>query len=395
MPALKAHPLAEAVREAGEGVSFLIRAQQGQNGGVLAGHNYHLAYVRDQYGTFRGLLAMGCLEEAAAIVRFSNDVFARSGRLANAQAIGIANSFHEHENDAVEITGYLLLQSTKLLEAAGDRAFFDEQRPMLDWALRSQVAQLHRGMLPFNGDETYVAGGFLPRAALNHGSFEATLLFIEGAKRYLASRRAEKREDWIERAREAIAEAERRFEGNFRRGNGYIANSLARLVGLAEPEYRHGMCLNGDTFGWLKRVGEGLYVCPRCLAAGRVSPQPCEREIPLKSTLMMALYVDSPLLGREYLRGQIAAYLAEYRRTGILPSLPAGGRCLGYDFGLLLYAAARLGLAADDLLAHMLALKDSAGMWAEYYDGGQPQNTRCRPWESAINMEGALQYLRQ
>ena len=153
------------------------------------------------------------------------------------------------------------------------------------------------------------------------------------------------------------------------------------------------MCLNGDTFGWLKRVGEGLYVCPRCLAAGRVSPQPCEREIPLKSTLMMALYVDSPLLGREYLRGQIAAYLAEYRRTGILPSLPAGGRCLGYDFGLLLYAAARLGLAADDLLAHMLALKDSAGMWAEYYDGGQPQNTRCRPWESAINMEGALRYL--
>ena len=44
-----------------------------------------------------------------------------------------------------------------------------------------------------------------------------------------------------------------------------------------------------------------------------------------------------------------------------------------YDFGLLLYAAARFGLAADDLLAHMLALKDSAGMWAEYYDGGQPQ----------------------
>ena len=393
MPALKAHPLAEAVREAGEGVSFLIRAQQGQNGGVLAGHNYHLSYVRDQYGTFRGLLAMGCLEEAAAIVRFSNDVFARSGRLANAQAIGIANSFHEHENDAVEITGYLLLQSTKLLEAAGDRAFFDEQRPMLDWALRSQIAQLHRGMLPFNGDETYVAGGFLPRTALNHGSFEATMLFIEGGKRYLAQRRAEEKEDWIRQAKEALADAERQFEDNFRRKDGYIANSLARLEGLTEPAYRHGMCPNGDTFGWLKRVGEGIYVCPHCLAAGRLTPPACTQEIPLKSALLMALYVDSPLLSQEYLRSQISAYLAQYRQTGVLPSLPDGSRCVGYDFGLLLYAAAQFGLAADDLLAHMLALKDSAGMWAEYYDAGQPQNTRCRPWESAINMEGALRYL--
>ena len=119
----------------------------------------------------------------------------------------------------------------------------------------------------------------------------------------------------------------------------------------------------------------------------------CTQEIPLKSALLMALYVDSPLLSQEYLRSQISAYLAQYRQTGVLPSLPDGSRCVGYDFGLLLYAAAQFGLAADDLLAHMLALKDSAGMWAEYYDGGQPQNTRCRPWESAINMEGALRYL--
>lgn len=395
MPALKAHPLAEAVREASEGVSFLIRAQQGQNGGVLAGHNYHLSYVRDQYGTFRGLLAMGGLEEAAAIVQFSHDVFARSGRLANAQGIGVPGSFHEHENDAVEITGYLLLQSIKLLEATGNREFFDRQRPMLDWALRSQIAQLHRGMLPFNGDETYVAGGFLPRTALNHGSFEATMLFIEGGKRYLAQRRTEEKEDWIRQAKEALADAERQFEDNFRRKDGYIANSLSRLEGLREPAYRHGMCPNGDTFGWLKRVGEGIYVCPHCLAAGRLTPPACTQEISLKSALMMALYVDSPLLSQEYLRSQINAYLAQYRQTGVLPSLPDGSRCVGYDFGLLLYAAARFGLAADDLLAHMLALKDSAGMWAEYYDAGQPQNTRCRPWESAINMEGALQYLRQ
>ena len=394
MPILRSHPLANVVREASEGVAFLIRAQQAQNGGILAGHNYHLSYVRDQYGTFRGLLAMGCQEEAEAIVKFSQDVFLRSGRLANAQGIGVPNSFHEHENDSVEITGYLLLQSIKLLEATGNREFFDEQRPMLDWALRSQLRQLHQGMLPFNGDETYVAGGFVPRTALNHGSFEATMLFIEGGKRYLSMRHAGKSEDWLCHAKEALANAERQFERNFRRGNSYIANSLLRLNGLVEPAYRHGMCANGDTFGWLKRVNEGIYVCPHCLAK-HLSPPACKREIALKSALMMALYVDSPLLSLEYLRSQTGAYLAQYRQTGVLPSLPDGSRCVGYDFGLLLYAAARLGLAADDLLAHMLALKDGAGMWAEYYDGGQPQNTRCRPWESAINMEGALQYLCQ
>ena len=137
-------------------------------------------------------------------------------------------------------------------------------------------------MLPFNGDETYVAGGFLPRTALNHGSFEATMLFIEGGKRYLAQRRTEEKEDWICQAKEALADAERQFEDNFRRKDGYIANSLARLEGLTEPAYRHGMCPNGDTFGWLKRVGEGIYVCPHCLAAGRRKPPAGTPDVPRK-----------------------------------------------------------------------------------------------------------------
>lgn len=43
----------------------------------------------------------------------------------------------------------------------------------------------------------------------------------------------------------------------------------------------------------------------------------------------------------------------------------------------------------------MLSLQDEAGMWAEYYDDNRPAPgyTRCRPWESGINIEAALRYL--
>jgi hypothetical protein len=28
--------------------------------------------------------------------------------------------------------------------------------------------------------------------------------------------------------------------------------------------------------------------------------------------------------------------------------------------------------------------------WVEYYEDGKPFNTRCRPWESGINLEAAI-----
>ena len=98
----------------------------------------------------------------------------------------------------------------------------------------------------------------------------------------------------------------------------------------------------------------------------------------------MALFVDSPLLGQEYRTTPARLHIwRKYRPDrAFLPSLPDGSRCLGYDFGLLCMRGPARPRGPDDLLAHMLALKDSAGMWAEYYDGGQPQNTRCRPWEA-------------
>ncbi len=63
--------------------------------------------------------------------------------------------------------------------------FWTEIAPMLDWAFESQKKYLVDGMLPFNGDETYVAGGLLPRSTLNDGSAEATMLFVESGQQFL------------------------------------------------------------------------------------------------------------------------------------------------------------------------------------------------------------------
>lgn len=392
--ALKQHPLTEETLRAVEDTALQIRAQQHTDGGVQAGHNYHLAYVRDQYGVARGLIAMGAWTEARRILEFYRTVFSRWGYIANAQAMGVDGIFHVHENDEVEITGYLLLQACDLYEADGDEEFFISLKPMLDWALKAQLKWLHNDMLPFNGDETYVAGGLIPRTALNHGSFEATMLLVAGGRRYIGyCGKFGIYESWMEDAAKKIEAAHERFEENFRRGDIYVTNSLKYLDGYTEPEFRHGVCLGGDAFEWLRRVDEGVYMCPRC--AGKKTAQPYRREDSLKSTLLMEAFVRAGQIDSDYLAAQTAEFLNEYRTKGSLPSRPDGNVCLGYDFGLMLFAAKQAGINADDLLAHMLGLRDECGAWSEYYEDNAHKGTRCRPWESAINIAGALKYLEE
>ncbi len=387
-PLDESHPLHAEVVAAADDVALLIRAQQGESGGVLAGSNYHMGYVRDQYGVSRGLLALGCFEEAGKILRFYKDTFEKAGYIRNAQGIGVPDLFHVHEDDRAEITGYLVAQACDYLDATGDRAFFETLRPMLDWALRAQMQAIHRDMLPFNGDETYVAGGILPRSILLDGSMEATMLFIRGAQRYAALT-----PDFPVEIQDAVRRATSAYRANFRRGEGWIANSRMRRDGLAFPLFRHGVCLRGGEgcmgFGWLRRLNDSNYVCPACYHKGPL-PQAPETEYPLTSTLLMHAYMDSELVPEAEIRAGVASILASLRETGTVSSLPGGKKSLGYDYGLILFAAKKCGLPADDLLHRMLSIRDSAGAWVEYYEDNRPLGTRCRPWESAINIEAAL-----
>jgi len=393
MPELKDHPLKADALRAADDVAMLIRAQQGKEGGVQAGHNYHLGYVRDQYGVFRGLLSVGLWEEAKAILGFYRDVFARFGKIANAQSMGNHGIFHVHEYDETEITGYLALQAADMLRITGDTEFFRSLIPLIRWALNSQLHLLHNGMLPFNGDETYIAGGILPRDCITTGALEATYLFVSGAEACLPIIKSLLgEEDWMADVETAVADVRARYEDNFRRPEGYVCNSLKRMEGLAAPEVRHGVCMKCHAFGWNHRVGDNWYVCSRCLPTAADESQ--TREYFIKSVVTMAVYTGSNMLDKDLLKSEIEGFLAAYRATGILPSRPDGSRCLGYDYGLLLYAAKFFGLEADDLLAKMLEIRDGARAWVEYYENNLPTGTCCRPWESGINIEAALTYLK-
>lgn len=391
---LKEHPLTARLTNAIEDTLFMIRAQQDSSGGILAGYNYHLAYIRDQYGTFRGLLEGGAVSCAKGILEFYRGVFEKSGKLCNAQAMRVDGIFHVHENDTVEITGYLLLQAADYLNASNDLSFFSTLIPMLDWALGQQLGQLTNGMLPFNGDETYIAGGIVPRTIINHGSIEATMLFITGGTRYLAAReKVAENNSLTETAKSAIAFASSRFEENFRRNGRYVTNSKARLDICSEPEFRHGVCLICGAFGWVHHTGKGVYACAGCACNPTSLPEPDEYE--LKSTFLMAPFMKTSLIPNDTVKKEVGTYLDDYEKTGILPSLINGTSCPGYDYGLLLFAAAETSLEADGLLEEMLDLQDECGAWPEYFVGKEHRGTRCRPWESAINITGAIEYLRE
>jgi hypothetical protein len=386
-------------------VAVLIKAQQSVEGGILAGHNYHMAYVRDQYGTSRALLALGHIPEARAVLEFYWRIWQRYGVIHNGQAVGWDGVFHIHENDEVELTGYLIQQAFDLLAYSGDKGFLESIFPMLEWAWQCQVRNLVDGMLPFNGDETYIAGGMLPRSAINDGSAEATLLFITGGEKLL---------DWVEAGRRwppeillanrcILESAKTSFRKNFMSGGQLVTNNPARAAAAPLPRFRHGVCEKCQAdkrlwyIVWTERNAAGRYLCPKCLAEG---PFPAAEPITyvLQSVSLAPFYLGAPLPGPDELKPAILEIAERFHATGRLPTRQddadaAGAYSVGYDYGFLLNALAALKhpLAAD-LYQRTLDLLDPTGAWVEYYLDNRPMGTRCRPWESAINLEAILKW---
>lgn len=375
--------------------AVMIKTQQAAEGGILAGYPYHLGYVRDQYGTHRGLVALGHEEMSRDILRFYWETFQRGGQIRNAQAFGFPGVYHVHENDDVEITGYITVQAFDYLHRSGDKAFIREILPMLTWAWEAQQHHLVKGMLPFNGDETYVAGGILPRSALNDGSAEATLLFVEGSELLLDF--VEEAGLWdaahVSGARETVAAVRDVFRTNFMRDGRLITNNPDRASAAAMPRARHGVCEHCMSVEWTLRTGNGRYVCISCMNKGPL-PAAGPEVFMLQSVSLTPLYFHASLLAAEELRPEVEAIVAGYKNTGKLPSRPDGNVAVGYDYGLLLYALTELNHPmARDLFEKTLSLADDTGAWAEYYRDHQPASTRCRPWESALNVEALLHWI--
>ena len=383
--------LAETV----EDVAVALLSQTSEDGGVLAGPFFHLGYGRDMYGDIRGFLALGLFERARRSIGFHVRNWRAKGFLPNASGMGVPCS-HRHECDDAEQTGYALLELHDYALATGDVEFVRGAADFVRWLLDVQERLLVDGMLPFNGDETYIAGGLLPRDCLDHGSMEATALYIAGATRMLALCRGHGLlpEAEIRRHEAPLADARSRFNANFLLGDGRLrTNAPARLARLGIrnlPEYRHGVCGGCHAFGDLRRTDDGGYLCPRC--HGRVRASAGKETHVLDAATLMTGFVHAeavdPALPRAAARAAWAGRAAR----------PADRSVVGYEYGLQLYVLADAADPECDreaMLAELLALRHSAGVWAEYYRGGRASERNCpyRPWESAINLCGILRYL--
>jgi hypothetical protein len=256
-----------------------------------------------------------------------------------------------------------------------------------------QKKWLVHGMLPFNGDETYVAGGLLPRSALNDGSAEATMLFVESGRKYLDWVKAGKR--WTDKEitenQAVIAEVQTNFAANFWSSGTLWTNNpeRARLADL--PLFRHGVCENAGPdclmtryqgIVWTQRNENGRYVCAGCIS-GKPLPAAEPRAYNLLSVALSPFYMNFSIMPFDRLEPAVMQILKKNDEP----------RTVGYDYGFLLAALTRLGRPeAASQFRKTLSVLDSEGAWAEYYLNDQPYGTRCRPWESAINLEALIDW---
>lgn len=392
-------PYRENVVKAIEDTVICMITQQAEEGGVMAGYAYHMGYVRDQFGVCMAMLHLGMYSHAKRMLQFYINTFRQSGKICDAQALGIPDRFHHAENEKTEITGYLLLQFFRYAEKTGDMQLLKDNVDFLMWLYEQQVSQIHNDTLPFNGDETYIAGGLLPRDAINDGSAEATMLFILSADRLMSFLLRENLagEDTLAQMQNALEAVRDAYEEHFFVDGQYTLNAPSRLEGLELPQYRYGVCMNFgapecDYFGWTKREEDGVYLCPKCQ---QLASKPTRKtgRYSLPSALLMPAYLGSDLLENDSTRQYLLTLVEKLRRDGHFYSNETMEMNVGYDYGLLLYNLVAYDLPGKETVCKkLLELRDEAGVWSEYYDKNAPAGSRYRAWESGINIDALMQY---
>ena len=120
------------------------------------------------------------------------------------------------------------------------------------------------GMLTFNGDETYIAGGFLPRSAINDGSAEATALYDQAIEEILGVGAVKLPEELEKAIRADREEIEKCFKARFfgEDGTFYCNCPDSGFKPIVRPG---GPLLCGHGLGMGFRNKNGDYVCPDCL----------------------------------------------------------------------------------------------------------------------------------
>lgn len=388
LPVAESHPEYGRLRRCLDDVLYTVFSQTDEKGRVLAGHHFQMNYVRDMFGVAKLLGLVGLTGAAADILEAHYQVFLARGSIPNAVApdIGV---YHVHENDGAEIPSYIVLQAFDYWESGGERENMERWRPMLKACLRRTDAEIRGGTVPFNGDETYVAGGLLGREALNDGSFEATLLHIAACEKYRNYYAADAEEQKILLRAEKLRAA---FLDSFRMEDGTLAVNAPD--GAAARGERRGVCESCGKYGFCIENENGRYVCADCLAKGL--PLADRRRYVLPAAILTDEFASN-LLTEEEKGKTVARLLDNLRRTGKIPSAGKNDTTVGYEFGYFLLAAAREGdSSAEELYRRTMRLWENSGTgsWAEMYEGERPllQHTLFRPWESCINLYASIKY---
>ena len=353
-----------------------IASQQSYNGSVLAGYNYHLCYVRDNYGVLRFLLACGAYGRAKLLLEYYLSVFDKHGRFQNAQGM-TDNAFHIHENDKVEITGYMILMFAAYYEKTGDAEMLKKAMPLIEYCLASQHEAMIGDVLPFNGDETYVAGGFMPRSALCDGSAEATSLYHLSVMKILSLDAVRIQPLLKEKILKDAEKIEKNYYNNFIYNGVFYANKPG--LGYA-PDMRHGVRGCGHGFGLCFRNENGDYVCPDCVNK-KLPPQYGEqygKRYFTEAAVLCPAFTGTSLIPKEIIKATAEKIIASFDSRDSI---------VGYEPGFLLYAAGYNKKIADK----MLSMRDEFGVWSEYYRAGKQAGTLYRTWETSVNLAALIE----
>jgi hypothetical protein len=340
---------------------------------------------------------MNMVDEAKAILVYYYSIWSAYGRIHNAQSDGPRHWFHRAENDDVEMTGYLIMQAFDYLKATGDRDFIAQIFPMLVWALVVQENQLMGDMLPFNGDETYVAGGMFPRTHLNDGASEATLIYMASAERLVAWATARNlwRSEAILQHQQILKAVKQNYVRNFVAGGKLMVNNPRRHELGPLQRFRYGVCLgqydDNCLFLSTTEVAEdGRFFCYSCY------PQRTRQTYEPKTYFLPSVALTSTLVGysgvpQDILSSTLSEAIGVFTRNERFAwpetALP------GYETAVVSLALSQQkNRLTAEFIHQMLNLRDCTGAWAEYYVDGKPRGCPCRPWESALSVLALLEY---
>lgn len=408
-----AAPDAEAVDD----VAVMLKAQQSDIGATVIGWHAPMGYIRDLYGGSKGMLATGMYKEAKELLLFRWRKFQYWGDLKTAEMIG-GDCFRHEYNDFVEGPAYTILQARDFLQATGDEKTIRLIWPMLDWCWQIQQTQLHNGILPFNGDETYIPYGLFPMWAISQGSADTTLAFISAAEWIIpyAKKTGLWKPEQLTKSKAALKSSQAAYIHTFVDGDRIWANHPNWNGPM--PRFRWNVCLGGcGKSDFLEDMGHGITLCADC--RGKKISLPVLPRMTLHSVSLLPDYLGTTMLEPARKLAIANKVLSRAAANSHIPTshpddrigcpdpgmtVPAGGGeqvrildlCVGYDPGLMLMTLVKLKHPATEAAySRMMYMRDGAGVWNEFYDAEDkavPTCIRANTWASGINIHALVQY---